>query len=161
MRVKIGDTIYDSEKEPLMVILSNADKKNIGNMVSEASRYACFPDGFGDTQKMRGWMSGDWELSKGFSLWFDRESWGHIFDGLMLERERSIKRKAANPESNSELIADRCSELMSAIMCQCDLPVDLPVDRPTRTPDAVLPICDDPAVAHAVSRIFHSNPAEI
>lgn len=28
MKVKIGETIFDSEKEPLMVILSAADKEN-------------------------------------------------------------------------------------------------------------------------------------
>lgn len=51
----------------------------------------------------------------GFSLWLNRESWGHIVDGLMLERERSEQRKSANPESNSNYIADRCAELITQI----------------------------------------------
>lgn len=51
----------------------------------------------------------------GFSLLLDRESWGHILDGLMLERERSEQRKSANPESNSNYIADRCAELITQI----------------------------------------------
>jgi hypothetical protein len=55
------------------------------------------------------------DTTRGFSLWFDREAWGHIFDGLMLERERSLQRKSANPESNSNLIAERCAELMNEI----------------------------------------------
>jgi hypothetical protein len=45
MKVKIGDTVYDSEKQPIMVILSNDDKKNIENMLPEATKYCSFPDG--------------------------------------------------------------------------------------------------------------------
>lgn len=52
---------------------------------------------------------------RGFSLWLDREAWGHVIDGLMLERERSEQRKAANPESNSNHIANRCAELIAQI----------------------------------------------
>lgn len=55
------------------------------------------------------------DTSKGFHLWFDREAWGNIIDGLMLERERSLQRKSSNPESNSNGIADRCAELIAAI----------------------------------------------
>lgn len=51
----------------------------------------------------------------GFSLWFDREAWGHIVDGLILERERSTERKAANTESNSNNTADRCAEIIGRI----------------------------------------------
>lgn len=52
---------------------------------------------------------------RGFSVWFDRESWGHVVDGLILERERSMERKAANPDSNSNVIADHCAEMIQAI----------------------------------------------
>lgn len=55
------------------------------------------------------------DMARGFSLWLDRESWGHIIDGLILERERSEQRKSANPESNSNYIADRCAELITQI----------------------------------------------
>jgi hypothetical protein len=44
MKVKVGDKIYDSEKEPIMVILSESDKENICNMLSEATKYCSFPD---------------------------------------------------------------------------------------------------------------------
>jgi hypothetical protein len=44
MKVKIGEKIYDSEKEPIMVILSDADKKNIHNMLPTATKYCSFPD---------------------------------------------------------------------------------------------------------------------
>jgi hypothetical protein len=45
MKVKIGEKIYDSEKEPIMVILSESDKENISNMLPEATKYCSFPDG--------------------------------------------------------------------------------------------------------------------
>jgi hypothetical protein len=45
MKVKVGDKVYDSEKEPIMVILSESDKKNISNMLSDATKYCSFPDG--------------------------------------------------------------------------------------------------------------------
>lgn len=44
MKVKIGDTIYDSETEPIMVILSESDKQNIANMLPEATKYCSYPD---------------------------------------------------------------------------------------------------------------------
>ena len=56
MRVKIGEAIYDSENEQLMVILSAADKENIRNMMPEATCYASFPDCWGNDDKMRAWM---------------------------------------------------------------------------------------------------------
>lgn len=52
---------------------------------------------------------------KGFSLYLDREEWGHVIDGLILERQRSEQRKEANPDSNSNYIADRCAELIGKI----------------------------------------------
>lgn len=52
---------------------------------------------------------------RGFSLWLDRESWGHIIDGLILERERSEQRKSNNPESNSNITANKCAELITQI----------------------------------------------
>ncbi len=43
MKVKICDKIYDSEQEPIMVILSEVDKKNIANMHPEATKYCVYP----------------------------------------------------------------------------------------------------------------------
>jgi hypothetical protein len=45
MKIKIGDKIYDSENEPIMVILSEQDKKNIKNMLPEATKYCSYPEG--------------------------------------------------------------------------------------------------------------------
>lgn len=45
MRVKHGDRWYDCEPgAPLMVELTEGDKRNIANMHPEATRYACFDD---------------------------------------------------------------------------------------------------------------------
>jgi len=52
---------------------------------------------------------------RGFSVWLCREDWGHVIDGLILERERSLQRKSANPESNSNYIAGRCAEIIKAL----------------------------------------------
>jgi len=43
MKVKIDDRIYDSENEPIMLILNDADKNNISNMGSQM-KYCSFPD---------------------------------------------------------------------------------------------------------------------
>lgn len=55
MKVKIGDKIYDSEKEPIMVILSDDDKKNITNMLPHCTKYCSFPEEFMDDIKH--WMN--------------------------------------------------------------------------------------------------------
>ena len=44
MKVKVGNKVYDPEEEPVMVILTEQDKKNIANMLPDATKYAMFPD---------------------------------------------------------------------------------------------------------------------
>lgn len=56
MKVKIGGTIYDSAVEPVMVILSAADKEHISNMPPSATKYASFPDKWGPSDEMLAWM---------------------------------------------------------------------------------------------------------
>ncbi len=55
MKVKVGDTVYDGERVPVMVILSDADKRNIINMLPECTKYAVFPDGNPQSEIER-WM---------------------------------------------------------------------------------------------------------
>jgi len=43
MKVKIRNQIYDSSKEPIMIILSDSDKKNIKEMLPECTKYCSFP----------------------------------------------------------------------------------------------------------------------
>jgi hypothetical protein len=47
MRVKIGDHIYDANLEPIMLILSDAEKEQIASMEASAHRYCQYPDHFG------------------------------------------------------------------------------------------------------------------
>ena len=44
MKVKVGDTVYDSETGPVMVILSDQDKFNISHMAADATKYCAYPD---------------------------------------------------------------------------------------------------------------------
>jgi len=44
MKVKVGTKIYDGNEEPVMVILTDQDKKNIANMLPECDRYCMYPD---------------------------------------------------------------------------------------------------------------------
>jgi len=60
MKVKIGNKIYDSENEPVMVILSDGDKKNIANMLEECTRYCSHPDSWFSTDE----DAYDWMESK-------------------------------------------------------------------------------------------------
>ncbi len=57
MKIKVGDKIYDGTTEPIMVILTDADKSNIINMNKSATRYADAPDGyFKKTEDFLAWM---------------------------------------------------------------------------------------------------------
>lgn len=50
MKVKIGDKIYDGAEVPVMVILTPGDKKNIKNMLPEATKYAQCPQEYPDSK---------------------------------------------------------------------------------------------------------------
>ena len=43
MKIKVGNKMYDAEKEPIMIILSKSDKENITNMLSTCTKYCCCP----------------------------------------------------------------------------------------------------------------------
>ena len=43
MKVKIGDKIYDTEVQPIMIILSDKDKENISNMEA-TTKYCGYPN---------------------------------------------------------------------------------------------------------------------
>ena len=59
MRIKASNCIADANTQPVMVILSDQDKKNIANMHSKCTKYACFPDKWGTEQEMSEWMDED------------------------------------------------------------------------------------------------------
>ena len=60
MKVKVGDRIYDGKNEPVMVILSEGEKKQIAEMPPGITRYCVYPD-HGDLtannhKKLKAWM---------------------------------------------------------------------------------------------------------
>ncbi len=56
MKVKINDEIYDGEKESVMVILSDQDKKNIANMLPHCDRYCVYPTDKYKDEEILEWM---------------------------------------------------------------------------------------------------------
>ena len=59
MKVKVGDKIYDGEDVPVMVILSDADKRNISNMFPECMKYCSYPStGEWSDAQIEEWMKG-------------------------------------------------------------------------------------------------------
>lgn len=62
MKVKIKDIVYDAEEEPIMIILTKADKKNIINMLPAATKYCSYPDTY-DLKTIKEFMNNE-EASK-------------------------------------------------------------------------------------------------
>ena len=56
MKVKVGDTIFVSDNQPIMVILTDDDKSNIANMDPDCTKYATFQDDWGTQKQMLEWM---------------------------------------------------------------------------------------------------------
>jgi len=56
MKVKVGDTIYDSSEQPVMVILSAEERRDITLMAPGATKYCAFPDHNFTVQDMKTWM---------------------------------------------------------------------------------------------------------
>jgi len=103
MKIKVFDTIYDSEVQPVMVILNDKDKENIGNMSSNATKYCGYPSG-SDRNKIFAWMQSElsyreikmdekklWDFMEEFVTVFteqlksDDKRWGNTW----LERTRA------------------------------------------------------------------------
>ncbi|HUU40974.1 MAG TPA: hypothetical protein VMW42_08540 [Desulfatiglandales bacterium] len=59
MKVKVRDQVYDGEKEPVMVILSQGEKEQIANM-GDPTKYCIYPgtDEWvkNDYEKIKAWM---------------------------------------------------------------------------------------------------------
>ena len=56
MKVKVGDKIFDGRDEPIMVILTEQDRKNIATMKPDMTRYAVFPTEKMTSEEMIEWM---------------------------------------------------------------------------------------------------------
>lgn len=50
MKIKIGNKIYTSKDQPIMIILSDWDKQNISNMLPECTKYCEFDDNLSQGQ---------------------------------------------------------------------------------------------------------------
>ena len=59
MKVKIGNRIYDSEHEIIMIILSDADKKNIAEMHPDCEKYCSYPSDIYQPKFVEQWMKED------------------------------------------------------------------------------------------------------
>ncbi len=56
MKVKVGDTVYDSKEEPILLILSPVDRLNIIAMPPNISKLVSFPDG-SNVRLIAQWMA--------------------------------------------------------------------------------------------------------
>ena len=69
MKVKIGDKIYNSDNEPIMIIISQKEKEQIANMHPDNLKYCVFPsiDKWikNDYKGIKQWMSGFKIIKKG------------------------------------------------------------------------------------------------
>ena len=59
MKIKIGSKIYDSEDQPIMVILSAQDKVNINAMLTDATKYCIYDETKYSTSTILKWMGTD------------------------------------------------------------------------------------------------------
>ncbi len=55
MKVKINNKIYDAEDQPIMLILSKSDKRNLRNMHPDATKYCAYPESH-SSKKIKKWM---------------------------------------------------------------------------------------------------------
>ena len=46
MKIVIGNMIIDADKEPIMIMLNENDKRNIANMDENCFNYICYPKSF-------------------------------------------------------------------------------------------------------------------
>ncbi len=57
MKVKIGDTVYDSSKEPILLILTPRERLDIIAMPSSVDKYVSSPEG-ADQRLIAQWIMG-------------------------------------------------------------------------------------------------------
>lgn len=57
MRIKVGNRVIDSKDEPIMVILTDQDKVNIGRMDPDCTKYCEFEKDDHDIEDIECWMA--------------------------------------------------------------------------------------------------------
>jgi hypothetical protein len=113
MKVKVGNTIYDGNIEPVMVILSNEDKENIANMTENAHCYCAFPDDEkwqeNDYEKIKDFMKIDenvCELKIESKELFRQIDWANKLFENILEEYNDIKSVTVNTINNIKAWTD-------------------------------------------------------
>lgn len=48
--VKIGDKIFDSGDQPIMLIMDQNDKENISSMTENVTKYCAYPDNINENE---------------------------------------------------------------------------------------------------------------
>lgn len=61
MKVKVGDTIYDAENEPVMIICTDSERKQMAQMPAKLTKYCQFPENM-DKEEIKKWMELDAEI---------------------------------------------------------------------------------------------------
>lgn len=56
MKIKVRDKIYDGKEEPIMVILTDHDKRNIAHMHPDNAKYCQFPETLYKAKEIIKWM---------------------------------------------------------------------------------------------------------
>jgi len=56
VQIKIGHCIFDSKDEPMMIVMDETTRTNIADMAADATKYAEFPEGWGDEEKKTAFM---------------------------------------------------------------------------------------------------------
>lgn len=57
MRVKVGDAWFDAKDVPICIQYNDGERAQINSNAGKNGKYAQFPDGWGDADKMRAWMA--------------------------------------------------------------------------------------------------------
>jgi len=92
MKIKVGNKIYDSGFEPIMVILSEGDKRNISNMHPDSNRYCVYPD-------KEEWIKNDYEKIKEWMEIGEEET------DIVPKKPKNLKNP--EPEKKKEMIGDK------------------------------------------------------
>jgi hypothetical protein len=57
MKVKIGNIVYDPMVQPICIYLTEDDKRNIRNMLPQATKYCVFDEAKFDEDEIRQFMN--------------------------------------------------------------------------------------------------------
>ncbi len=58
MKVKVGNKIYDSNEEPIMIILDDIDKENISKMQKDKYKFISYPSKM-KVDEVKNWIKTD------------------------------------------------------------------------------------------------------